>query len=61
MIQGIRLEFEDVLPVQTPIPKPIKFSDKDSEPIDPDSFLVEQTFDQCFSCLAETLKFFLPN
>ena len=34
MVQGIRLEIVDTLPVQTSIPRPIKFSDKDSELID---------------------------
>ena len=49
MIQGIRLEFEDALPVQTSIPKPIKFPDTDSELIDLEiaSFLKRGIISRC--------------
>ena len=54
MVQGIRLEFEDILPVQTSIPRPIKFSDKDSELIDGRSYKTIHTAKSAIS----TVMFF---
>ena len=65
MVQGIRLEFEDILPVQTSVPRPIKFSDKDSELIDLEiaSFLKRGIISMCDHVEGEVISniFFRPK